>query len=109
MGLGLNTINTWDEIKEIFLEKYKDYCKGNDMKGDDIFRMQQKEDEILEDYVSRFLFCLRKSPHQVLNEESQNLLFLRGINESCIDTLDLIGGCDITQVPQDDIKKICQK
>jgi hypothetical protein len=39
MGLGLNTINTWDEIKEIFLEKYKDYCKGNDMKGDDIFRM----------------------------------------------------------------------
>jgi hypothetical protein len=56
--LGLDIVNTWNEMKENFLEKYREYCRGSDMKGDDIFRMQQKEDESSEDYVSRFMFCL---------------------------------------------------
>lgn len=69
--------------------------------------MHQKEDENLEEYISRFLFSLKKKSDHTLNQESQKLLFPKGINDSCIDSLDLMGGGDITQVPWDDIKKIC--
>ena len=58
MGLGANVAKTWDEIQTLFLEKYKEYCKANDSRGDDVFRMSQKKDETLEDYVSRFLYAL---------------------------------------------------
>ena len=52
-----------NEMKTLFLEKYKEYCKENDSRGDDIFRISQKEDETLEDYISRFLHTLPKN-HQ---------------------------------------------
>lgn len=70
--------------------------------------MEQREDENLEEYISRFLLCLRKSSDHTLNQETQKLLFLRGVSDSYTDALDLIGGGDITQLPWDDIKKICQ-
>ena len=58
MGLGANAAGTWDEMQTLFLEKYKDYCKANDSRGDDIFRISQKKDKTLEDYVSCFLYTL---------------------------------------------------
>ena len=58
MGLATNAIGTWDEMKNLFLEKYKEYCKANDSREDDIFRILQKKDETLEDYVSRSLHTL---------------------------------------------------
>ena len=58
MGLGANTAGTWDEMQTLFLDKYKEYCKENDSRGDDIFRISQKEEEILEDYVSHLLYTL---------------------------------------------------
>lgn len=61
MGLGKDVPN-WDTKKIFFLEKYQDYCRGFDRRRDDIFRMTQKEDEPLEDYVERFQFCLKKNP-----------------------------------------------
>ena len=51
MGLGANATGTWDEMQTLFLDKYKEYCKANDSRGDDIFRISQKEGETLEDYV----------------------------------------------------------
>lgn len=53
MGLG-----DWDGMKNTFLAKYEEYCRGRDMKGDDIFWMSQKEDETLDKYVSKFMFDL---------------------------------------------------
>ena len=55
MGLGANVATTWDEMQALFLEKYKEYCKESGTRGDDIFKISQKEEEILEDYVSHFL------------------------------------------------------
>ena len=51
------------------------------MRGDDIFKMSQKVDETLEDYVSRFMFNLQRNTQHQLNEESQNHLFLKGVND----------------------------
>ena len=81
----------------MFLSKYKVYYRGSDGKGDDIFKMSQKEDETLEDYVSRFLFSLQKNTQHQLNEDSQKRPFLKGVNDTYIEALDLMAGGDITQ------------
>lgn len=36
MGLGGNTIASWDQMKRVFLSKYQEYCKTRDMQ-DEIF------------------------------------------------------------------------
>jgi hypothetical protein len=38
MGLGGNNIHTWDEMKQVFLRKYQDYCKARDL-HEEIFKM----------------------------------------------------------------------
>lgn len=106
MGLGANVIGTWDEMQTLFLEKYKDYCKESDPRGDEIFRISQKEDETLEDYVSCFLYIMQKNPQHVLAEDSQKLIFLRGVNNNCLEALDLMASGDISQISWDDLKKI---
>jgi hypothetical protein len=45
MGLGGNTIHTWEKMRKIFLNKYRDYFKVRDIQGE-IFKMTQKDDEI---------------------------------------------------------------
>ena len=107
MGLGSNTVGTWGEMQTLFLEKHKKYYKGNDPRGDDIFTISQKEDETLEDYVSHFLYTLQKNPQHVLSEDSQKLVFLRGVNDSFLEALDLMTSGDVFQYSWDDLKKIC--
>ena len=41
MGLGGKTMSSWEVMKEVFLEKYQDYCKSHDI--DYIFRFVQKK------------------------------------------------------------------
>jgi len=53
MGLASNSITTWDEMKKVFLKKYQDYCKTGDLM-EEIFGMNQKEGESLEDLVESF-------------------------------------------------------
>lgn len=62
MGLGKDVVPDWDTMKTLFLEKYRDYCRGLDRRRDDIFKMSWKEDKTLEDYVERFQFALKKNP-----------------------------------------------
>jgi hypothetical protein len=58
MGLGGNSIPSWDAMRQAFLKKYQDYFQARDLRGE-IFKMAQKEDESLEDYVERFQYNLR--------------------------------------------------
>ena len=39
MGLGANVVADWDAMHTLFLTKYKEYYRGQDLKGDDIFKM----------------------------------------------------------------------
>jgi hypothetical protein len=32
MGLGGDSIQTWDEMKKVFLRKYQDYCQGIELR-----------------------------------------------------------------------------
>ena len=52
MSLGAHVITTWDQMKEKFLAKYQDYCRTRERK-EELFKMTQKEDESLEDFVER--------------------------------------------------------
>ena len=59
MGLGESTIRTWDDMRTAFLQKYQESCKPKDSRHD-IFKIQQLEDEIVEDYLERFIYTLHK-------------------------------------------------
>jgi len=50
MGLKTHTIRIWEEMKNVFLDKYNVYCMPHNLK-DEVFKMMQKEDENLEDLV----------------------------------------------------------
>jgi len=57
MGLEEHSIVLWDGMRGVFLKKYQDYCKPKYFSNDH-FKMQQHNDESLEDYVEHFLYIL---------------------------------------------------
>lgn len=67
--------------KRSFYKKYQDYCRDGDTHKEDIFRISQREDEPLEDYIDRFQFSLMISKQNRLTPKSLRLVFLRGVNE----------------------------
>lgn len=69
--------------------------------------MSQEEDETLEDYVSQFMFNLQRNMQHQLNEESQKHLFLKGVHDRSMESLDLMVGGDITQKMWAEIHNIC--
>ena len=76
-------------MKTTFLRKYQEYCRSKDSHND-IFKMQQEEDETLEDYVERFVYNLQKSRHNALNNNAIRTVFLKGVLEDYIDMLNLM-------------------
>jgi len=48
MSLGEHIITSWDDMKATFIQKYQDYYRPRDA-NNDIFKMQQTEEESLED------------------------------------------------------------
>ena len=83
MGLGEFTIRTRDDMKTSFLWKYQEYCKPKDS-WHDIFKMQELEDEILEDYLKRFIYTLHKSKYNDLREDGVRTLFLKEISKDLL-------------------------
>ena len=86
MGLGETTTRTWDDMRTSFLRKYQDYYKPKNSQHD-IFKIQQLEDEIPEDYLERFIYTLHKSKHHDLREDAVRTLFLKGISEDLLENL----------------------
>ena len=107
MGLGEHTIRTWEEMKSAFLKKYQEYCRTRDSRND-IFRMQQQEDESLEDYVERFVYNLQKNRND-LNLATIRTIFLKGILEENIDILNLMASGDVSHKSFEDIVEMCRK
>jgi len=74
MGLGTHTIRTWEEMKNVFLEKYKDYYMPHNLK-DEFFKMMPKEDEILEYLVKIFSYNVKRTRMHDLDDETFKALF----------------------------------
>ena len=96
MGSGEHMIRSWDEMKTTFLRKYQEYCRSKDSRND-IFKMQQQEEETLEDYVERFVYNLQKSRQNALNPNAIRTVFLKGILEDYIDMLNLMAAGDVSK------------
>jgi len=60
-------------------------------------------DESLEDYEERFQLSYKRA-RRTLDLESLKLVLIRGVREDLLDTLHLLAGEDIHQLPYDDIK-----
>jgi hypothetical protein len=101
MSLGENTILSWDQMKDTFLWKYQDYCKDNSK--NDIFKMQQTEYEIPEDYLERFLYNYQKSKLFTTDPAAIRTVFLKGIRDECIEFLNLLSSGDVHQNPFSEI------
>ena len=85
----------------------KNYCKSKDSK-DDIFKMQQQEDESLEEYLKIFLYNYKKSK-QRLNDNTVRTIFLKGIRDEYIDVLNLMGTRDVSRLTFEEISNLCKK
>jgi len=104
--LGSATIMTWGDMKTTFLSKYQDDCRTKNLR-EEIFRMSQKEEESLEDYVERFHYNVQRYKHSDLDPEILKTIFIRGMRDHCLDTLNLLGKGDISQESFDEIINLC--
>jgi hypothetical protein len=108
MSLGEHTILSWDGMKETFLQKYQDYCRPRDARND-IFKMQQSEEESLEDYLERFLYNYQKTKQFSLDTTTVRTIFLKGVRDDCIEVLNLMSSGDVYQNPFADIAEYCKR
>ena len=69
MSLGTHSIRIWEQMKEVFLGKYRYYCMPSNLK-DEVFKMTQKEDENLEDLAERILYNIKREKMDNLDEET---------------------------------------
>ena len=106
MGLLTQSIRTWNDMKQTFLDRYLDYCMPTNHK-DEVFKMVQREDENLEDLLERFQYNLKRAKMSNLDEETLKALLLKAIRDEWIDILNMMGKGDISQLPLHDIAELC--
>eukprot|EP00253_Pinus_taeda_P006459 PITA_06459 len=106
MGLVTQTIRTWNDMKQTFLDRYLDYCMPTNHK-DEVLKMVQKEDENLEDLLERFQYNLKRAKMSNLDEKTLKAILLKAIRDEWIDILNMMGIGDISQFPLHDIAELC--
>jgi hypothetical protein len=107
MGLGESSIRSWEDIKAIFLKKFQDYYKSKDSRNN-IFKIQQLDDESLEYYMERFAYTSQKWKYHDLPDDAVGTLFLKGILEEYLETLNLMALGDISHKPFTEIYEMCR-
>jgi hypothetical protein len=104
MGLGESGIRSWEAMKYIFIKKYQDYCNTKESRND-ILKIQQLEDETLEDYMEIFSYISHNSKYHDLLEDAIRDIFLKGISEEYLEMLNLMASGDISHKP---FSEICE-
>ena len=74
---------------------------------DEVFKIMQKEDENLEDFVERIAYNVKRVKMHNLDKETMKSLFLKSIRDEWIDLLNLMGKGDISQLSFGDICELC--
>jgi hypothetical protein len=108
MSLGEHVITSWDQMKQRFLNKYQDYCRTREKK-EELFKMVQKEDENLEDFVERLQYNLQRSRHPDVSKDILKTILLKGVRDDSLDMLNLLGKGDISKEPYDVIVNLCKR
>ena len=92
-------------MKHVFLKRYQDYCRVNE----EMFELTQGEEESLEEYIERFQYNLQRSKQRKLGKEILKTLLLKGIQDECLEILNLIGTGNVFQLAYDDICELCRR
>jgi hypothetical protein len=108
MSLGGHVITTWDQMKQKFLHKYQDYFRTRE-KREELFKMIQKEDENLEDFVERLQYNLQISNHHDVSKDILKKILLKGVRDDCLDMLNMLGKGDISKESYDEIVNLCKR
>ena len=82
-------------MKHVFLVKYQEHCRMKD-KREELFKMVQKDDESLEDFVERIMYNVQRSGHTNIGRDVLKIILLCGIREDCLDMLNIVGKEDIS-------------
>ena len=80
MNLGGETITTWDQMKQVFLEKYQEYSNTKD-KREDLFKMVQKDEESFKYFVERLMYNVRRVGQTNMGLYVLKIILLHGIRE----------------------------
>jgi len=108
MSLGAHVITTWDQMKESFLAKYQDYCRTRERK-EELFKMVQKEEENLEDFVERLQYNMQRSDHPDMSKDILKTILLKGVRDDFLDMLNMLGKGDISKESFDEIVNFCKR
>ena len=104
MSLGGNCIQTWEDMKHMFLKIYQDYCRVNE----DIFEITRGEEETLENYVEHFQYNLQRSKLRQLGKDTLKKLLLKGIKNEYVEILNLMGIGDVFQLSYDNVCELSE-
>ena len=85
-------------MKQVFLEKYQEYFNTKD-KREELFKMVQKEDESLEDFVERLLYNVQRAGKTNMGLDVLKIILVHGIRDDFLDMLNLLGKGDISKEP----------
>ena len=108
MIMGGGIVTTWDRMKQVFLVKYQEYCNTKD-KREELFKMVQMDDEILEDFVERILYNVQMVGKNNMGLDVLKIILLCGIREYFLDMLNLLGKGDISREPFEKIVELCKR
>ena len=75
---------------------------------DEIFTIIQDDDEMLEDYLERFMYILQRSKLK-LDPNTIRTFFLRGLTNNARNNLNRLGQGDISQQNFEQICELCRK
>jgi hypothetical protein len=108
MSLGGENISTWVQMRQLFLNKYQDYCQTREQR-EELFNMSYKEDETLEDFMDRLQYNLQRSRHPNVSKDILKTILLEGVREDCLDMLNMLGKGDISKESYEDIVDLCKR
>ena len=95
-------------MKQVFLEKYQEYCNTKD-KREELFKMVQRDKEILEDFVERLLNNVQRVGQTNMGLDVLKIILLRGIREEFLDMLHLLRKGDISKESFEKIIELCKR
>ena len=108
MSLGGETVTMWDQMKQVFLEKYQEYNNTKD-KIEELFKMVQKDEESLEDFVERLMYNVQRARQTNMGLDVLKIILLHGIREDCLGMLNLMGKGDISKEYFEKIIELCRR
>ena len=83
-------------MKQVFLRKYQEYYRTKD-KREELFKIVQKDDEILEDFVEILMYNVKRLGQTTIRRDVLKIIMLQEIREYCFDILNMLGKLDVSK------------